>query len=133
MAVAELIVSRRALLAAAWPLPLAAPLRRQGPSPSSLDEQSRTVTKWNNALARFRRAEAVLAAAAHEPDEDRYNDLVGGFNNALRRLLRTPAPDFAALSTKIHLAVDHEVAELTGGEACLAALKRDASRLCSRA
>jgi len=38
-----------------------------------------------------------------------------------------------ALALKIDLTVDHEVAELTGGEACVAALKRDAARLCLRA
>lgn len=37
--------------------------------------------------------------------------------------------DLPALATKIAPVVDHEVGTLTGGEACLAALKRDARRL----
>jgi hypothetical protein len=41
-----------------------------------------------------------------------------------------PAPDLPALALKIALAVDQDVATLSGGEACLAALKRDAARLC---
>jgi hypothetical protein len=49
---------------------------------------------------------------------------------ALRRLLRAPAPDLAALGRKIVLAVDHEVATLWRGEACMVAVKRDALRLC---
>jgi hypothetical protein len=131
MAVAELNVSRRALLGAVFAVPFipaggtvhacAGSSPRRGPGPSQ--------TNWNGALARFRRAEAVLSAHAHDPDEDRYDALNGAFNRAPRRLLRTPAPDLPALSTKIDLAVDHEVAELTGGEACLAALARDARRL----
>jgi hypothetical protein len=87
------------------------------------------VTEWDRALNRFRRAQQCLEAAAHEADEDRYDALIGAFNAALRRLLRTPAPDLAALSTKIDLAVDQAAWELTGGGPCLAALKRDARRL----
>ena len=60
---------------------------------------------------------------------DRFGDHLGAFYAALRRLLRTPAPDIAALAMKIALAVDHEVGTLTGGERCLAALKADARRL----
>ncbi|MEA3031362.1 MAG: hypothetical protein QOG13_2687 [Sphingomonadales bacterium] len=93
------------------------------------DERSCAVTKWDRAVATFRRAEAVINAAAHEPDQDRYDALNLAFFRALRRLIRTPAPDLPALSLKIELAVDHEVAELTGGDHCLAALKRDARRL----
>jgi hypothetical protein len=86
------------------------------------------VTKWDRALARFRGAEAALIEAEGGPDHlfDALNDR---FHAALRRLLRTPAPDLAALAIKIDLVVDHEVVTLTGGEACLAALKRDARRL----
>ncbi|MEA3031851.1 MAG: hypothetical protein QOG13_3176 [Sphingomonadales bacterium] len=62
------------------------------------------VTKWDRALARFRRAEAALAAAAHEPDEEVYGDILCAFNRALRRLLRAPAPDLAALALKLELA-----------------------------
>ena len=90
------------------------------------------VEKWRKAVARFRRAEAILDAAIHEPDEDLYGDLVVAFNRALKRLLRTPATDLAALSFKLHLAVDHAAWELTGGEAGMAALKQDARRLAAR-
>lgn len=66
---------------------------------------------------------------AHTEDDDVYDRVLGRFNRALRALVRAPAPDLAAFSAKLDLAVDHEVATLTGGEACMAALKRDARRL----
>jgi hypothetical protein len=99
------------------------------PAPQSDRGPSFAVTKWDRALARFRRAEAALAAVAHTEDDDLYDRLLGRFNRALRALARTPAPHLAALSAKIDLAVDHELATLTGGEVCMAALKRDARRL----
>jgi len=40
-----------------------------------------------------------------------------------------PAPDIQALAVKIEIVVAHEVATLNGGEACMAALRRDARRL----
>lgn len=125
MAAREHRVSRRVLLGAAWtfPLVLAAPRRRPGPS----------TEKWNRALAAFRRAQAVIDAAASEPDQRRYDALLDTFTAALRRLLRTPAPDLAALSVKIGLVIDHLAWELTGGEACMAALRRDARRLAGMA
>jgi hypothetical protein len=49
-----------------------------------------------------------------------------GISGALLRLLRVPAPDLAALADKLDLVDRHEVATLTGGEACLAAVRRDA-------
>jgi hypothetical protein len=64
-----------------------------------------------------------------EPDQRRYDALLDTFSNALRRLLRTPAPDLPALSLKIELAIDQAAWESAGGEACMAALKRDARRL----
>lgn len=87
------------------------------------------VTKWDRALARFRRAEAALAAVAHTEDDNLYDRVLGRFNDALRRLLRSPAPNVAALAAKLGLAVRHLAWELTGGEACMAALLRDARRL----
>ena len=121
MAAREHRVSRRVLLGAAWtfPLVLAAPRRRPGPS----------TEKWDRNLAAFRRAQAVIDAAVHEPDQRRYDALLDTFGNALRRLLRTPAPDLPALALKIELAIDQAAWESTGGEACMAALKRDARRL----
>ena len=85
--------------------------------------------KWDRALARFRMEEAGLEAVAHSEDDDVYDRALMRFNAALRRLLRTPAPDLAAFSAKLDLAVDQDVATLSGGEACMAALKRDARRL----
>src|SRR5260370_237722 len=98
MAAREHRVSRRVLLGAAWtfPLVLAAPRRRPGPS----------TIRWDRNLAAFRRAQSIIDAAVHEPDQDRYDALLDTFSNALRRLLRTPAPDLPALALKIELAID---------------------------
>jgi hypothetical protein len=60
--------------------------------------------KWKRALARFRRAAAALAAAAHSEDEDLYDRLGERHEDALQTLLRTPAPDVAALALKLDLA-----------------------------
>ena len=127
MAAREHRVSRRVLLGAACAFPLVrhpgldpgptflSPLPPQGrwipgqarndEEKDGADEQSRAVTKWNRAVATLRRAETILKAAA---------------------------PDLPALSLKIDLAVDHEIAELTGGDRCLASLKADARRLAGR-
>lgn len=101
-------------------------------------------TRWERALAAFRRSEARLAdfrrngarlaaAAGAGPDcsvlDDRFSDFECARLQALRRLLRVPAPDLAALSLKIGLAVDERAWELTGAEPCLATLKADARRL----
>jgi hypothetical protein len=149
MAVAEHNVSRRALLGAAFALPLAASRRRPGPTflppwptPRWIPDQVRNdeeggrqearffaVTKWDRALATLHRAEAALAAAAHEPDEDLYGDILCAFNRALKRLLRAPAPDLAALALKLELAAREAAWELTGAETCIAALAREARRL----
>jgi len=149
MAVREHRVSRRVLLGAACAFPLvqaaprpveaarrAAPAALNGlqtrPSPSSRQPQSFAVTKWDRALNSFRRAQQCVESAVHEPDQDRYDTLLDTFTATLRRLLRTPAPNLPALSLKIDLAVDQAAWELTRGEACLAALKRDARRLALR-
>jgi len=49
--------------------------------------------------------------------------------NQIGDICRRPACRRGALAVKVVLAVDHEVATLAGGEACMAALKRDAVRL----
>jgi hypothetical protein len=73
---------------------------------------------------------AVSAALTEfQPFEDRLNALDSARDTALKHLLRTPAPDLPALALKIELAVDEEVATLTGGERCLAVLKADGWRL----
>jgi hypothetical protein len=84
---------------------------------------------WRRALRRLRRAEAALDAVAHTEDDDLYDRLLGRFGSALRALLRAPAPDAAALAAKLDLAYAHEVFTLSGGAACLAAIRRDAHRL----
>jgi hypothetical protein len=105
------------------------------------DRQVRGDGRWDRALATFEAAEAVVAeveqrtagAPWEEQDavEEEYGDALDVLNAALRRLFRVPAPDIAALAVKIELLIDHEVAMLNGGEACMAALRRDALRLSS--
>jgi hypothetical protein len=103
---------------------------------------ARRLIRWDDALARYRTAEAALASVegteveftlsaclAGSRRDQLYDRALGRFNHALRRLLRTPAPGAAALAAKLDLAVRHLAWELTGGEACMAALLRDAKRL----
>jgi hypothetical protein len=143
MAVVQLNLSRRALLGAAF----AAPVLRvvegpvltalpaaladgegQGPaSPPALP--SRAVTLWDRAKARFGQADAELAALASGPDDNLYNRAATRHDRALVRLLRTPAPNAAALADKIDLLIAHQVWELRAGDACMAALSDDARRL----
>ncbi len=75
------------------------------------------------------RAAVSAALAEFQPFEDRLNALDSARYAALKRLLRTPAPDLSALALKIELIVDEEVATLAGGERCLAVLKADGWRL----
>jgi hypothetical protein len=76
-------------------------------------------------------ARALLepAFAAIAPLEDRADDLECARLAALRRLLRSPAPDLRALALKIELVIDNQAWELRGAEPCLAALRQDARRL----
>jgi hypothetical protein len=91
--------------------------------------RERPAERWQAALARFRKAEAAILAAASSDDEDLYDRLGERFERSLRALLRTAAPDVAALAAKLDLAFAHEVATLSGGDACLEAIRRDAHRL----
>jgi hypothetical protein len=68
-------------------------------------------------------------AAEEEALEEVYLARVGDFLAALRRVMRVRAPDLPALALKIELAIDQEVGTMTGGEPCLAMLKRDVRRL----
>jgi hypothetical protein len=123
-------LTRRAVLGVAFVVPAAA----AGP------EAREAAAGWGRAVAAFRRAEAELAAVQHwaagrdagaaasELDE-LFGDRLDALYDALRRLLRAPAPDWRALAIKVQLVVDHEVFTLTGGERCLASLKADARRL----
>ncbi len=143
MAVAQLNLSRRALLGAAFAAPVlsavegpvlsdlpAAPAgeKGQGASPQAADP-SRTVTSWNRAKARFQKADAGLSALAGTPDEDLYDRAGTRHDRALVRLLRTPAPHAAALADKIDLLIAHQAWEFRAADACLAALSADARRL----
>lgn len=76
---------------------------------------------WDRALARFRRADAAMAECRAEqgalpaalrawPHSQALDDRLGRIADvrlaALRKLLRTPAPDLAALPPKIDLILD---------------------------
>jgi hypothetical protein len=67
-----------------------------------------------------------------KPLEDRFGDLDSLRLAALRRLFRIPAPDLAALSLKLDLALADQAWELEGCEACLEAMAEDARRLAQR-
>jgi hypothetical protein len=67
-------------------------------------------------------AEAQALQGAYDARSD-------AFYHALRRLLKAPAPDAAALGVKIVLAIDHDVGTLAGGAACLKVVRRDAIRI----
>jgi hypothetical protein len=143
MAVAELNVSRREVLGATWAIPVAqvaSPRRRgsspaherkldSGSSPENKDAQPSAIIKWDRALAGLRRAEAALAAVAGTEDDDLFDRVLGRFNDALRRLLRAPAPDLAGLALKLELAGRESAWELTGAETCIAAMAREARAL----
>ena len=80
----------------------------------------------------MRVVERVTAGGTAEEEEglqDVYDARLGEHSEALRRLMKVRAPDLAALAVKIELLIDEEVGSLTGGEACMAALKRDVRRL----
>jgi hypothetical protein len=95
--------------------------------------------KWQRALARLQAAEAEVRAVARltaggtaeeeEALQAVYDARLGEHSAALLRLMKVRAPDLEALALKIELALDEEVGTLTGGELCLAALKRDVRRL----
>lgn len=150
MAASDHDPSRRALLGAAVALPLASSLRGVGEggffagaaAPVPLDP-ARRGEDWRRALAAFeaaegelRRFEAFCSGRPYE-EQEALEDECGARGSALyaalRTLLRAPAPNVAALAVKLDLVVAHDVGTLTGGEACLAALRTDAHRLAERA
>lgn len=90
--------------------------------------QVRVPVPWTRALAAFRRAEARLASLPPGVSDDLFDTHECARLAALHRLLRAPAPDLAALSLKLDLAIADAAWELTGAEPCLAALKADARR-----
>jgi hypothetical protein len=97
------------------------------------DDEKQRESRWNKALVRYVRAEAGVAAVAHSEDDDLYDRALGRHNAALARLLRTAAPDLAAVERKLDLILRHSVFELTFGESCLEALQRDIRRLAEMA
>jgi len=105
------------------------------------------VPGWRRALAAYRRAEARVAGFKAEEAllpparrdwpacadlEDRFGELDSLRLAALRRLLRLPAPDLAALALKLELAVADLAWELSGSETCLETLAADVRRLAGR-
>lgn len=143
MAAGQHKLSRPALLGAVCAAPVLSPVipaqagtpARPAPSPSPWDpglrrdDQSFAVTIWNRALARVHKAQAALDAAAHEPDQDRYDTLLDAHIDALSALLALPAPDLPAVAAKLDVIVTHLAWELTGSEDCLQFLRQDAHRL----
>ena len=95
--------------------------------------------EWREALAAYRAAEAEVrgfevrnagrAFVAEDPLDEVYGELGDVMYDALRRLLRSAAPDIEAVAVKLGLVVEHEVGTLSGGEACLEAIREDARRL----
>ena len=134
MAAGQHKLSRRALLGAVCAAPAIAvipaeagiPMRRsQSGSPRGPGLRR---DEWERALAGFAAAEAALAAAAGASDEV-YDPIGARHEAALRRLLRTSAPDIAALTHKLELALDERTGEFFGDEGAMKAMKRDARRL----
>jgi len=81
------------------------------------------------ALGRFRAADAAIGAVPHSKDEALYDRLGERHDAAIKRLLRTPAPDARGLAVKLELLFAEQAWEMAGGELCLAAVLRDAQRL----
>jgi hypothetical protein len=97
------------------------------------NDVSSAVPPWDRAFAVFEKAQAALDAAAHTPNEDLYDRLGVRHDRAMRRLIRTPAPDLPALAAKLDLALDERSGEFFGDCADMKAIKRDVRRLASRA
>ena len=91
--------------------------------------EASAVALWDRALARFQKAQAILDAAVHEPDEDVYDATLDSHSEALCALLALPAPDLPALAAKLDAIVAHLAWEQTGAEDCLERVRRDAHRL----
>jgi hypothetical protein len=90
--------------------------------------QAPLIARWERAVAGLAAVEAALAAAAGAPDEV-YDPIGARHEVAFQRLLRTPAPDAAALARKLELALDERAGEFFGDEAAMKAIKRDARRI----
>src|SRR5688500_6189431 len=136
MAAGQHKLSRRALLGAVCAAPAVAVIQAEaGISVGRSRSGSRRGPgfrrddgRWEKALAGFAAAESAVAAAAGASEEV-YDPIGMRHEAALRRLLRTPAPDVAALAKKLELALDERSGEFFGDEAAMKAIKRDARRL----
>jgi hypothetical protein len=116
--------TRRAVLGAAFVAPALGCAGASVAAPPPADT-------WRRALAALRRAEAELGAFErrcralgdalrdHDALDEMFGDRLDAVYGALRRLLRTPAPDLSALAMKIELTVDHEVGTLGAVSAVL--------------
>jgi hypothetical protein len=62
-------------------------------------------------------------------DEALYDRLGDRHDAAMKRMLRTPAPDLGALAVKLETLFGEQAWEMRGGELCLAAILGDARRL----
>jgi hypothetical protein len=117
-------------------------------SPAAAAGAKPSRARWTHTLAAYRRAEARVAAfkaeeallpperrewPAVKPLEERFGDLDSLRLAALRRLFRFPAPDLAALSLKLDLALADQAWELEGCESCLEVMANDARRLAAGA
>lgn len=126
MAAGQLSLTRRALLAGACAAPLAG--RGGDVVADGGREASDGEGRWRSALLRLSEAEALMIQADDTQDERLYDRLGARRDAALKALLRTPAPHLAALAFKLDLLIAEQAWEITGGELCLAALRRDAHR-----
>ncbi|HEX8062605.1 MAG TPA: hypothetical protein VF535_05265 [Allosphingosinicella sp.] len=99
-----------------------------GRGTSSGSGRSRGCGRWR---PRCGRSSGRRRGTAEEEEalEAVYLARLGDHSAALRRLMKVRAPHLAALALKIEIAIDQEVASLSGGELCLAALRRDVRRL----
>jgi hypothetical protein len=124
MAAGQLSLTRRALLAGAC----AAPLAGGGVDAvaDGVREASTGEGRWRSALRRLSEAEALMIQAGDTQDERLCDRLGARHDAALKALLRTPAPHLGALAFKLDLLIAEQAWESTGGEFCLAAIRRDA-------
>ena len=130
-------VSRRGLLGAVVAVSFETPVR-QAHRLLRMSGGAVPLDRWKRALARLQAAEAevraVERATAGKPAEEEealqavYDARLGDHRAAVLRLMKVRAPDLPALALKIELAIDQEVGTLSGGEVCLAVLKRDVRR-----
>ena len=101
---------------------------------------------WERALADYRAAEGAVEEAgrvcsALRPGpggasqaevhvaEELFGDRLETLYALLRRLLVVPAPDVGAFLLKVELMIEHEVGTLSGGEACMEAVREEARGL----